>query len=75
MYVCKLYADSPWAVVPYRLVQGYRYFGECSGFVIRIEVEVPGSSKMLVPIYLSIQHYIPEDQTRNQEVQHGSQYT
>jgi hypothetical protein len=30
---------------------------------------------MLVPIYLTIQSYIPEDQACNEEVQHGSQST
>lgn len=75
MYVYELYADNPWAVVPCRLVQGCQYFGECVGFIFKIEVEAPGSSKVLVPVYLSIQCYIPEDQTRNQEAQHGSQYT
>jgi hypothetical protein len=53
MYVYKLYADSPWAVLPCRQVQGYQYFGECTGLVISIEVETTGSSKMLVPIYLT----------------------
>jgi len=75
MYLYKLYADSPWAMVPCRQVQGYKYFGECTGLVISIEVETTGSSKMLVPVYPTVQSYIPEDQTRNQEVQHGSQYT
>ena len=47
---------------------------ECTAFIIRIEVETPGSSKMLVPVYLTIQNYIPEDQTCNQEFQCGSKY-
>jgi hypothetical protein len=74
MYAYKSYDYSPWAVVPCRMVKGYQYFGGMFCLHWGIEEATPGSSRILVLVYLTIQSYIPEDQTRNEEVQCGSKY-